>query len=85
MFLFQRWRVLRLLGAHGEIPPVPPHPAPAHRYCEDQLLEVAVRYGLIPPPSARLPLEAMLASHLQKVGGFEGGFGGWIRAGPLPS
>ena len=38
------------------------------RYCEDQLLEVAVRYGLCLPPSARLSLEDMLASHLQKVG-----------------
>ena len=37
------------------------------RYCEDQLLEVAVRYGLCQPPSALLPLEDMLRSHLQKV------------------
>ncbi|KAL4426414.1 hypothetical protein ABPG77_004708 [Micractinium sp. CCAP 211/92] len=37
------------------------------RYCEDQLLEVAVRYGLCPAPSALLSLEAMLASHLQKL------------------
>lgn len=37
------------------------------RYCEDQLLEVAVRYGLCQPPSARMPLEDMLASHLAKV------------------
>ncbi|KAL4859503.1 putative vacuolar membrane protein [Chlorella vulgaris] len=37
------------------------------RYCEDQLLEVAVRYGLCQPPSALLPLEDMLQSHLQKL------------------
>lgn len=39
----------------------------ACRYCEDQLLELAVRYGLCQPPSARMPLEDMLASHLAKV------------------
>ncbi len=44
------------------------------RYCEDQLLEVGVRYGLCLPPSALLPLEDMLHSHLQKVGGWGWGW-----------
>lgn len=57
------------------------HPHPAEfgsleqglRYCEDQLLEVAVRYGLCQPPSAQLRLEDMLGSHLAKASGMRVG------------
>lgn len=53
------------------------------RYCEDQLLEVAVRYGLCQPPSARLSLEDMLASHLAKARRRWGWEGVHIGAGQL--
>jgi SulP family sulfate permease len=37
------------------------------RFCEDALLEVAVRHGLCAPPSQGLTLEALLAVHLDKL------------------
>jgi SulP family sulfate permease len=44
--------------------PLFPTAEEALRYCEDALLAAATRSGLIPPPSAALPLEALLRSHL---------------------
>ena len=37
------------------------------RFCEDALLEVAVRYGLCTPPSAGVTLEDLVMLHLEKV------------------
>jgi len=37
------------------------------RFCEDALLEVAVRFGLCTPPGARTSLEDLLASHLERM------------------
>ena len=56
------------------------------RYCEDQLLQVAVACGLCKPPTARLPLESLLRSHLDKARSSRTGricFGGawWDVAG----
>ncbi|KAI8107618.1 hypothetical protein M9435_002646 [Picochlorum sp. BPE23] len=37
------------------------------RFCEDALLEVAVRYGVCRPPSAAVTLEEILKYHLEKL------------------